>query len=432
MKTDTELEALLRATLKARAAEVTEAADLPTTTTSRLRRSHRWLPALAAAAIIAAVAATVVGIRVAGSHAPAKPPASSPSPSPTRTAAPAPPQPPNLVVTCHAKLPAAWKTAITQGGSRYGADSAFPIAISPDGRQLLVSRDFGTSRDVALVGTSGAPRPIFTVLQPNLNQVQHASIDGHYAAIDVQRLPRNANGVLGTVVEVVLIDLRSLHSTLLDSVEDSDITYGRRTIDGSVVADGHVYWDVRTSYGNLRGVIRDYDIVTGQVRDAYSGVVGQLSRTALGISTAWNGEGQVVIPGDVPEPVQAALTTNASRLSVISDGSSYAWLHGRHIEWWAPGQNQVSELTPTDVAPGLIAVAGHYVMYDDPSSDSVVPIVYILNTSNGAIGASVNVLQPYALSSAGVFVGYRFAGSFKTSPTEPVRIDTTKLPGLHC
>jgi hypothetical protein len=41
-------------------------------------------------------------------------------------------------------------------------------------------------------------------------------------------------------------------------------------------------------------------------------------------------------------------------------------------------------------------------------------------------------LQPYGLVRGGVFAGYTFSGSFKTSPTEVVRIDVTKLPELHC
>ena len=426
MKTDNELEALLRATLSSRAAEVTEAADVPPRTSTRPRR---WLPAIAAAAVIAAIAGTAVGIRVASHHGPAGP---SPTPTHTRSASPSPTQPPDRMNTCAAKLPASWRAAITQGASRFGAVSAFPLAISPDGKQLLVARDFGTSRDVAVVGTSGAPRPIYSVLQPDLNRVEHASIDGHYALIDIERLPRNANGVDGTVLEVVLVDLRNLHATLLDSVHDSDITNGRRTIDGSVLADGQAYWDVKNRYADRTGVLRDYDVVTGRFRDAFSGTVGAPTLTPLGLGLPGDRTIRVLIARDVPTQVLDAVTTDVSRNSLSTDGSSYAWVSGRHIEWWAPGQSQITEFAPTDVVPGLIAVAGHYVMYEDPSSDSVVPIVYILDTSTGAVGASVNALQAYSLSNAGVFVGYRYTGSAKNSPTEPVRIDTTKLPGLHC
>ncbi len=433
MKTDTELEDLLRATLASHAQDVREAAPVPPVTDLR-RPARRWLPLLAAAAVIAVVVATVLGIR-ATRHSTPTHPSPTPVPTSTRSGSPAPTQPaPNGMSACQTSLPAQWATAVQHDASRYGADSAMPLAISADGRQLLVARDFGTSRDVAVVGTSGAPRPIFSVPQPDQNQVQHASIEGDYAVIDLQRLPRNANGVLGTDLEVVLVDLRNLHSTLLDSVQESDIRNGRRTIDGSVISGRHVYWDVKTRYANRTGTLRDYDVVTGQVRDVFSGTVGPPSLTALGISLAWDAKGQIVIPRDVPAAVQDAMTTTAGRNSLITDGSAYAWLAGRQVAWWAPGQNTVTEISfPRGVQPSLVAVAGRFVVYTDTADENFDPnkVDQLLDAGTGA-HAVLTGLQPYAVSGAGVVVPYRFAGNFKESPTAAVRLDTTGLPGLHC
>ena len=304
--------------------------------------------------------------------------------------------------------------------------------MSADGRRILVARDFGIARDVAIVDAAGNTRSIYSVPQPEQNQVQHASIDGKYAVIDLQRLPRNANGVLGTDLAVVLVNIVTGTAKNIDAISEQDIRHGGRTIDGSLIADGQVYWDFHSAYGNHAGVVKDYDVATGRTRVVYRGTVGTPMMTAFGISVSWGAQGHLVIPRTVPAPVLNALPAHARQSSPAFDGSSYAWIVGRRIGWWGPGQSQATEVTfPERVQPGLVAVAGPFVLFTDANTLNPSAPDQVLDARSGAVSI-LSGLQPYALSSEGVLAGYRFVHGFKTSPTEPVRIDTNALPPLTC
>lgn len=416
MKTDADLEALLRETFIVRTAEVTESPGvvLPV----RSHQLRRWLPAIAAAVVIAVAAGVIVGSRLTHKHAPAHP-----TPRPT-------PSPANIVKSCTTTLPAAWTSALDHGASRYGATSATPIGLSADGHQLLVARDYGTARDVAIVTASGAAKRIYQVPDPNMNQVMNGSIEGNYAALDLQREPRNANGVIPTDLAVVLIDLRTGKPRNLDTVSEAELSRAGRTIDGSTMVDGQVYWDVHPTFANRTGVINDYDVATNRTRILYRGAVGPPVVTALGVTIGW-GIDHLIVPNHLPPPVQGALAAGAQRASLSTDGSAYAWIVGRRIGWWAPGAPHTTEITfPSGEQPDIDAVAGDFVFYSNMNS-LVVPGGRVLDVHTGATASVGNVIA-YGLARNHVLVGYHFVAGFKSSPTEPVRIDTSRLPALRC
>jgi hypothetical protein len=437
-----DLEQLLRDTLAERAGTVSSG---PTWKSPVAPARRRWVVPLAVAASVAAVL-TVVGTVAAVEHGSRhdRRPAETHSSSlrPTATTSPAPKRLNRYLPSCAAALPSAWHSAIKAGTATFGATSAVPLAVTADGSQLLVARDQGSARDVALVDPDGRHHTIFSVPQPDENQVEHASVEGDYAVIDVERKPRNANGVLGTVVSVVLIDLRTDATTQLDHVTEQQLRGSGgaegRTIDGSVLWNGHVYWDVRATYVSTTSAIHDYDIASRHTSVVARGAAGPPQVSALGVSFGGYGSTTIAIARPLPAAVAAALTSQTARDTLVTDGRSYAWrASATDLAWWAPGSAQVTEVgvpEADDAQPD--AVAGPFVLFGDPDTNLADNSSALLDARTGAVGTARGLqpfgLLPAGLAGSGILVGYAFEGKQKSSPTAAVRVDTTGLPGLHC
>lgn len=429
----TDLDTRVRAMLRERAADIdalpadfADLASLDVLDNDPIhdRQWHQrtgWLIAAVVTAVLAVVG-TAVALRTNSHH---RSPAATQTPT-TRT-----PVPPTLRrATCTAALPTAWRSALTVGTSRYGASAALPLAVSPDGATMLIARDFGTARDVALV-RDGVAKSIYSVPQPDENQVENASLDDTYAVIDLDRSPRNSNGVIPEAGRVLLITLSNGSIKQLDRADYTTTSTGEqgRTIDGSLLWNGHVYWDIRKTYTAATTTIRDYDIATGKTTVAGPGG-GWIPRLlADGVTFDPQGSGAIAVPRALPRPVAAA--TAGRRKFIVTDGQAYAWTTAANqLAWWAPGQTRVTTFAlPAYADPQTEAVAGRYLMLDD--SRNATGHRLVLDARTGAI-AIVPGLQPYILSARGVFVGYEFAGAFKTSATVATRVDTTTLPELSC
>jgi hypothetical protein len=333
---------------------------------------------------------------------------------------------------CSTSLPATWRTALADGTGTVGAAAAYPLAVGGDGA-VLVTRDFGTSRDVALVARDGSVRRIYTVPAPDQNQVLDGVVERHWALIDVSRLPRHSNGVLQTVVIVVVVDLDSGKHTVIASTTDGDVTKGLRTIDGATLYDGRVYYDVRAKYVSRRSAIHRYDIATKSDRviatTLDSNGTGEAPKlTAQGV--IWSpATMQLGVARPLPGPVAKAINGDPVRTHLATDGTSYAWIPGpRELAWWAPSVKSprvfvlpegASSLTPT--------VAGPLVMYTPAGDDQNGSVPHIFDARSGATALLPHV-EMYAVSGDGVFAGFQTAGG----ATSVVRLDAAKLPELRC
>jgi len=419
-----ELEERLRTMLRERAGDVTHVPAhvlaLPSARPPGARRTT-WLVA-AAVAIVLAVAAAVVAVsgnRHRSAPAVTKPPTVHPSttahPSPTTVAKEA----------CTAALPSRWRTAVQSGTGRFGAESVMPLGISEDGRQVIATRDFGAARDVVVIDAAGHAHRIYSVPQPNTYQVIHASLDGNYAALDLSRYPRSAVTIIPSAEKVLLVDLRDLTVKVLATAPFVITGSGEqgRTIDGSVLWRGTVYWDVRPHYTARVTDVHAYSIATGHASViAHSGpffprIVGG------GVTWASYGDDTVSVWRTLPPPVPRAP-------GLQSDGTSYAWPVGRNrFAWWGPGRSDPVVLeVPGANEVHLNWVAGPFLFLDD---DGVpVQATRVLDARTGALAL---VRHDMPLMAAGsTVVGYDFTGAFKVSGTALVRLDTAKLPGLHC
>ncbi len=249
--------------LPPRLAELRRPDDLAIAPSPARRPRTRWLPA-AAVAIVVVIAGLVVGIRQLNQHTPS---VVTPTVSPTAptTAAPTSPGPSptstsTVPLACRATLPQEWKDALNATGSAYGAQSAMPMDVAPDG-ELLVARDFGHGqpRDLALVASNGTPHSVFQVPDPNQLDVQDAYIYSHWLVVSTGNAPRAARGTvpgsspMPNVVGLYVVDLRTgAQSTITNS--------NGHTITQAVELDGIVYWDLRARYSSSSGVIRSYDL----------------------------------------------------------------------------------------------------------------------------------------------------------------------------
>jgi hypothetical protein len=285
---------------------------------------------------------------------------------------------------------------------------------------------------VILVGPTGSVRRIYSVPRPEDQQVVDGYLEGNYALLDVDHLPRNANGVLPTVRAIVLIDLRDNSAKVLDRTTDQQAAAGGRTIRRAVLWAGHVYWDVSPRFAGPHPVIRDYDIATGKTSDA--------GRTSFGSGPEVTAEGVIwsEVPTDAPAVArtlpQAVVTDRTASRSVLqTDGRAYAWATAdRRIAWWDPDSAGVVVFRmPRGVAADVIGVAGRYVLFDDQAASNMVAGIEVLDTRSG-VTAQLTDIQPFVLSGAGVVVAYRFTGAFKASRFSVVRFDTAALPELRC
>jgi hypothetical protein len=416
----TDLESALRTMLRERAADIAtlpadfgdiEGLDRPDRGADDDRRGRWWT--FTAAAAVAAVVAVVVAVTVAVNERDSRP--VHPAAPTTSGASPAP----GLHPGCTTTLPGSWSTALTSH-STFGADRALLLAVSSTGTSV-VARDFGTTRDVVLVAPGSGPRKIFTVARPDDQDVLSASIEGDWVLVPVMHAPRNANGVIATVHDLVLVNSATHAVRTIAHVSEADDT----TINGAAMQDGHVYWDVKPTFGSKTGTIQEYDIASKQVRTMYTGAVDAPIEHAARIT--WL-SGTVDRSHDLAPAVTEAIRDPRAASSLVTDGTAYAWIttSGR-IGWWTSGAARATQLLlPATVAPGRheaarLVVAGRYVYLERGADDAR----RLIDMGSGAIAATTAVLL---YGGGGTFGG---VDELKL-PQSAVLINTAVLPGLHC
>jgi hypothetical protein len=425
MRDDQDLERLLRDTLAARAETVTSGpawapiVDAP-------HRPHRWLAPLIAAAVVVAVAVGVIVVERSSHHTNAVHPSPSPSPSITGP----------VQQSCLTTLPAAWRTAIAGGTTTARATSVRPLDVAADGT-VLVARDFGTSRDVALLSPTGQARRIYTVPSPDRDDVEHGVLAGRWALVPVMHAPRGANGVDPTVVRVMLIDTKSGSTRTLATASDGERASGD-VIAGATMFNGRVYYDHRPTYPSKHRVIHEYDIATRVDRVVASGAVG--SPQVYGRGVGWGDTGvDTTVSRALPAPVEHDTEKPRAANELTTDGTAFAWIDASNrIAWFGAGSTAP---TRTDLhASGqvdVIAVAGPIVLFVEDGN-----VVHALDARTGAstlLPTLQSGLDDQGLSRGGFVVGETVTGEVPSGGGAPpvpstalIRLDVTKLPELKC
>jgi hypothetical protein len=360
------------------------------------------------------------------------------------TAAPSSQQAPQERRACQAALPAAWQQAIENNRVDAGG-STMPLAVGRAGEVVAV-RDNGDTRDVLLISADKSVKPVYAVPEPNRNNVGFAALDDRWIVVGIDRIPRGANGVLPTLIQIDLIDRSDgAVRTVVKSSED-DYGTGGPTIDSVALFDGKVYWITHEKYSGSNGVTRSYDPTTGTVADVESGSFGSIRATAIGLTgiadggrsysndTVWE-RTKVLAAAPLPKDISDALGGGPDRLSVATNGQAYAWLTGvdggiTGVARWSP-ESGLTRVTGDIVGESNwlppVWMAGPYVVIDrgHQGADTRATVV---DTRSGA----VTYLNDRVVAADGGTVTFAMQPGGKLAPVFPSVVRADELPALGC
>ena len=346
----------------------------------------------------AMVAVLVVALTNACDADRGEPPATSSATALQTTTAP----PPVVRPYCQTPLPAAWQEAIDASEVKAGGVATVPVDVGPAGEVAAV-RDNGDTRDLLLITPDGSIEELYSVPEPNRNNVGFVAMDQRWIVVGVDRIPRNSNGVLPTLIRIDVLDRQGGPARTVVQRSDEDYGSGGPSIESVALFGDKLYWITHDSYAADTGTLSSFDLATGAVADVEAGTMSDLRAAAAGL--AWRTDGgqisandeiwkhrEVKLPAALPQPVTDAFDGLSERLSLATDGTAYAWLTGVEqgttgVAWWSPETGLVrvtgdvvgkSEWLP------VVHVVGPYVVIERGRQDTDTRTT-IVDTRSGAV-----------------------------------------------
>lgn len=319
MKTDTELEALLRETFAGRADTLHDARPWQPPAHAA-QPARRWLPVLAAAMAVAIVAAGVaLGVHFRHSNKPAHP-----KPTPTTSSLPAPAT--LHALRCTVPVPEAWRGAIAAGTVSIAGRKLIPLAVTDAGDVLAdeaAAVALPHTHKLVLVTRAGTVRTLYGKQPPaswNGMRIGDVSTEAGWAAFGL--LVQAQSGGQGPV-QIELVNLSTGAQRTLRPTAPNDVTI----VLGPALADGAVYWiEMDNGQGLQTGRVYRYDISTGRRAQVDHGVVfGPLSSDGR---VYWLNK-DIVEQGRTPSSLPAGFDLAAAvreDAPLLVDGPTYAWL----------------------------------------------------------------------------------------------------------
>jgi len=325
--------------------------------------------------------------------------------------------------SCEAALPADWQEAIEGSAVRTGGVSTVPLAVGRAGEVVAV-RDNGDTRDLLLVGADKSVREIYAVPDPDQNDVGFIAMDDRWIVVGVDRIPRDANGVIPTLVRIDVLDRQAGSVRTVAQGQAPGDAAGAARLNSAALFRGKVYWiETNTSGAREEAILNTYDLAKGRVVTEESGAKGGVWAGTAGLTfgmftgtplpRGWarsRPDTEMNIAAPLPTPVADALGTGQDRLTLATDGTAYAWITGfdqggTGVGWWSPqsglvrvGGEVTGEVVPlppeTTVLPPL-HVVGPYVVVgngrdgDTPEQHTVATVV---DTRSGAVTFLRNVV----------------------------------------
>jgi hypothetical protein len=425
MKTDTELETLLRSTLAGRAETIHDARPWVAPAPASVRPRRRWLPVLAAAAIVIAVVAGVfISLRLTRTE--------------HKVIKPAP-----LPTVCRTTLPSQWRTALSSAGLDAGGRTAGPLSVAADGSVIAMRDDGvhpGDGREIVQLRPGSEPKVLYAIPDPDRYDAQAAYLVDHWLIVALHHQGRPAkhtipgSSAIG-LAAVVVVDINTGHARTLTSASDTGLS-----INSLAVLDGKAYWDERPSYPAREGVVKSYDPRTGKIATVYQGPTSWLEITGAGL-VFYDDREHPLVAADLPAPVEAAMTS-FSRRYLASDGSAYAWLMSRKVVgWWAPGNatpiyHKLARAIDTNHGALRLLVAGRFIVTEDDQ---------LIDAANGTAAklafhgffpgrGSLYVSRDGVLAGATEIEGkgHWIDGYWADAAGAVLRVDTGTLPPLTC
>jgi hypothetical protein len=323
---DTELEGRLAAMLERRAAEITTVRPIRFGPPAEVRTRPNLAPyavAAAVAAVLIAVAGTVVGIRTVH-HDPAPPAGKQHT-----TAAPGPTPTPTASRACIVSMPQSWQRAITAG--TISLDHPINNVISTDAStgEYLVDQ----VRPAAGGGSAQVTLAIFhgktgqDLAEPPGERVIQRIADGS-AAITADWIVYGLHDPAGNsgYRKAMLYNRHTGQSIVLEDLDSIGSGHNGELSGGPVLFDGKAYW-VQGATGGQGGVVQSYDLTSG-ARNS--------TPVAAAVGLVYYGTGIAVVTGSdqgsaLVNYTGAALAPAALRAAV---GGAYFSYDGSTLRWW--------------------------------------------------------------------------------------------------
>ncbi|OBA96198.1 hypothetical protein A5662_18220 [Mycobacteriaceae bacterium 1482268.1] len=345
--------------------------------------------------------------------------------------------------SCVTEVPASWQAAIEDSAVDTGGVSNVPLAVGRRG-EVAVARDNGDTRDLLVVAADKSVAEVYPVPEPDKNRIGPVAIDDRWVVVGVAHAPRDANGVLPTLIRIDVVDRQggAIRNVAESTAEDQ--TAGGKTIDSVALFGGKVYWITRDTYAGDTGTIRSFDLNTGAVTDVASGEMRNVRATAAGLSweVAWDQNAgtrtELKIPDALPPPVAGAVGTGRDQLTLATDGNVYAWLtesggDTEGLAYWSPGAGLVritGNIPPVDkhqMTP--VYVVGPYVLLGTGRPDnSGETNTTVIDTRSGALV----YLAPTVGGADGGTIAVGLGATMKALPTSVGVVRVDALPRLSC
>ncbi|MBT2438717.1 hypothetical protein J7E93_00960 [Streptomyces sp. ISL-36] len=355
--------------------------------------------------------------------------------------------PSTLAAACEVRLPAAWRSALDKGALRTPADER-PVLTDTGPGWTAVQLTGAGHRRAALVLGGGAPRTLLTLADPVEHQLLAADFDGRrWAAFAVLegrtldspwslyvwdattgRAERLARAVLPGPLPQPVVRAGTVHwaqgvgggkATVYAAPAAGGAPRALHTgvLDAPFAAGDLLVWRESTGSGTRLTAIS----LTGGGPNRGEGT-GERAREDTREDTAGR-----AAPVALPAPLAALRDIR----SVVSDGTTWAWVAGeaepRLMVWRKGDARPTAAVTTSPAVDGMdqLRISGRLVTWRTPETS------YALDLGSGSY-ARITPAYGYAQARGGALAVAYSVGNAKTSGSRPVIqvVDADRLPGL--
>jgi hypothetical protein len=279
--------------------------------------------------------------------------------------------------SCEVSLPGTWRQALESHSIVTGGTTE-PLAVGPAG-EVAASYEDDRDRRLLLIDNRGSMNSVYRVRDPGVEKVGFASVSARWIVVGVDIDPRVRNDgrwYLGDDGEptadnapparLVRIDVIDRANNAVRTVYERTGAGGDR--DSLAVFGDTVFWSTEGVEPGDDTVVRSYDLNTNAVvQVAAADRVEDIRATPIGV--VWTRAERDRVPHrvtDLPTGLTGAGVA-PDDATLVSDGTSYAWLTDRGIAHWSPesGVTHVATINMWRSGPKPIQfVVGPYVVVE--------------------------------------------------------------------
>lgn len=280
--------------------------------------------------------------------------------------------------SCEVSLPSTWRQAL-EGSDVVTGGTTEPLAVGPAG-EVAASYDDLRGRRLLLIDSNRRVTSVYRVRDPDVEKVGFAAVTARWIVVGVAidpRLPNDGREYLDddgqaaaaneTTARLVRIDVIDRENMSVRTVFER--TGGGGDSDSLAVFGDTVFWSTQGAVPGDNTVVRSYDLNTNAVvQIAVSDGVEDIRATPTGVVwTEDNGQPHRVRHRvtDLPAGLAGAGVAPDDE-SLVTDGTSYAWLTDKGISHWShdSGVIRVATLDVWRTGRQPLHVVGPYVIVE--------------------------------------------------------------------